>query len=825
MDGSVGDGSLLSPTPLKRRPSLGGGVSPLNWLRSPSPIPSDEPLSARSMEEVRCTTPTGPKLRHLPTSEDPDVLCFGDELRLWAVSEYAVQKQSDRPPKPQRTRSASDASHAMTSADVGGYVGTFFKDRKRRARTGRQPLACVPPVGNDAGGGFVETAFTCVDPRGLKREGQPVRIGDVLILQSADGHVWNSMVSGVVGYLAPRLRGERGETRVRFADDVKSTRSFGDKPESGRAVRFGDSLNLVTCPANSNDPTHPGRGGQSHKSHVLTCFKKETSSLLGGYLTIDPRGFALSFTVERPPPALDVVVVGSERHHRVAWGQAIPFSGAAQVALRLSSSGSAACALGDLGAGDRRWLKLEAPGASTPRSRTANFGHVLLEMRRSQVQDDEEEVSSEAPVWPFELTLVWFLAQVGARLLFAPQLASSVAAAASSALASVRNDASLARPSAVVAFASSALAALATGLLGDAATTALTVTVLLSAALTAPSAEAKRPKLLRALSRRVPASGELALLQWSPEDDDALITCQTNSVKHKGKRDVPSASELSDVDELRDELKKDAPDPRWLETGELLRFVRARKTLKDRAGLFREAMAWRKDHVDVYGGEVDGSFGSKEQRWCVHPEEAPAWWRFMTENIPFELFGADAVGGVPITFVGLGRMDLGGISREIGLDKIERKLVLQNDAFIDLARREGLRRSTDGETVVTHGGVNVIDCDGFGRRHLGEVRVFQRCAAALKVLHPERQRKTFIVRAPRIFAIFWKIVRAFLDERIISKISILGVNDDLTPLIDELGAEHVPTLFGGAYELKCSSLITSHELVPLGAFKKFAGND
>ena len=38
------------------------------------------------------------------------------------------------------------------------------------------------------------------------------------------------------------------------------------------------------------------------------------------------------------------------------------------------------------------------------------------------------------------------------------------------------------------------------------------------------------------------------------------------------------------------------------------------------------------------------------------------------------------------------------------------------------------------------------------------MRIFKRCAAALKVLHPERQRKTFIVRAPRVFAVFWKIV-------------------------------------------------------------------
>jgi len=71
-------------------------------------------------------------------------------------------------------------------------------------------------------------------------------------------------------------------------------------------VRYGDALHLVTCPVLSSDPTHTGRS--LRKPHVLTCFKKETSSLLGGYLTIDPRGYALQFVVERPPPELDVVI-------------------------------------------------------------------------------------------------------------------------------------------------------------------------------------------------------------------------------------------------------------------------------------------------------------------------------------------------------------------------------------------------------------------------------------------------------------------------------------------------------------------------------------
>ena len=74
--------------------------------------------------------------------------------------------------------------------------------------------------------------------------------------------------------------------------------------------------------------------------------------------------------------------------------------------------------------------------------------------------------------------------------------------------------------------------------------------------------------------------------------------------------------------------------------------------------------------------------------------------------LPFELFGT-CRSGVPITFVGLGRMDLTGIQREIGLDRLGQKMVMQNDAFIDLARREGLRRSSPEECVVAHGGVFV----------------------------------------------------------------------------------------------------------------------
>ena len=191
----------------------------------------------------------------------------------------------------------------------------------------------------------------------------------------------------------------------------------------------------------------------------------------------------------------------------------------------------------------------------------------------------------------------------------------------------------------------------------------------------------------------------------------------------------------------------------------------------------------------------------------------------MVAALPFEIFGADRT-GVPVTYIGLGRMDLSGVAREIGLDRLEQKMVMQNDHFIDVARARtlALTSAAGGALTLAHGGVFIIDCDGMGRRHLAEVRIFRHVSAALKVLHPERQRKTFIVRAPRVFSLVWKLIKPMLDARIISKINIIGCSDSLQPLVDELGAANLPTILGGAYEMRSPP---SKELLPPGAFADF----
>ena len=232
-------------------------ASPMSWGRSgkrsdggseyDSPASPPGPPEGDDDSAVSCSTPVALACKggggRVVDPADPDVLYFGDELRLWAVSEYAVARQ------------ARDGS--SNSADLGGYVGVYFKGRKRRARTGagkgrdapdfkgselgrfplvlagfwtsdrlsersrrvgalfgtrargtlalepnrpfpaqartgQQPLACVPPVGDDAPGDFVEAAFRVVDPRGLKAESHAVKIGgDEVLLVDRDNHAWN----------------------------------------------------------------------------------------------------------------------------------------------------------------------------------------------------------------------------------------------------------------------------------------------------------------------------------------------------------------------------------------------------------------------------------------------------------------------------------------------------------------------------------------------------------------------------------------------------------------------------------------------------------
>lgn len=864
-------GSSLSGIP--QSPSLN---SRTRLSTVPCSLP-EEPASPGPHEEEDffCASPGVPSRKF-----DADVLCYGDELRLWATSEYALASLD--PSKLSRG----------ASAKTGGYIGVYFKGRKRRGRTGHQPLFCVPPLGESVQGEFYESVFQCVDPRGAHGHGDPVRIGDELLLVDADSHVWNTSTAGVVGYLAPRLRGERGEARVRFTRDISRKRStqeegeFFESDPSRPCVRYGDSLWMVSCVVNSKDASHPGGGRAQKREHVLTNYKKETSGLLGGYLTIDARGFALQFTVARTPPAVDVATLGRASHYRLPWQQAAPFQclDTDQLLVRLSSGAECSVSVADMLTASEQRLWLGATANCTARKLTnadranssdsqnghqgGNLGGVLLEWgfcpdplssskSKPPVLLEQTPVPKKASAQPPAPLENAALTALNAELLAAPIVAAPLVLALFFVLLCAQH--ARERAVAFVALGAFAIAAhlsfeqtrrkageAIAQLLGDQASRAP-----VPGPVSSSVAESLSPQTL---------FGEFTLMEWSSDAEHCLLLPPTTPVPHARHADAvahavqathakvtdkaaasaaasrassaaatfaesgkgASPEERFAVEELRARLvsKGGVFSQRWLEYGELLRFVLARKKIDERVELFDEAMAWRESRCAVDGDayvctladrHTSGSFGTLERAWCEGRLTPPTWWAFLSSALPFELYGTDRK-GLPITYLGLGRMDLSGVSREVSIERLEQKIVIQNDMFIDMARE----RSTPNN--VLHGGVIVIDCDGMGRRHLAEVRIFRRVSAALKVLHPERQVKTFIVRAPRVFSFVWKLIKPMLDARIISKINIIGANESLQPLFDELGKDMVPTILGGTYHLKNPP---HDSLVPVGAYNDF----
>lgn len=297
-----------------------------------------------------------------------------------------------------------------------------------------------------------------------------------------------------------------------------------------------------------------------------------------------------------------------------------------------------------------------------------------------------------------------------------------------------------------------------------------------------------------------------------PEPDDAGGDAPAaEDLSGKG----ASGAEQAAVAELSRQVRRTGAskaDARWYEDAELLRFVRARPSIVEAEALFYEAMAWREGRRQLWGANpTEGSYGADYDAFLAGTKPAPDWFAFLSKHLPQTLYGSDRF-GLPIMYSHVGRTDLLGCEREVGFENLQRFGIMMNDSFLDKVR---LRNK--GQSDVVHGGVVIVDFEGVGVRHLREAGVFNRLAVVAKILHPERQRKCFIINAPSSFAALWRLLQPFIDPRTAARIHIIRASQSNVLVFDELGAENVPTFLGGSFE---GLRQPEGSLVSVGAFKE-----
>ena len=122
--------------------------------------------------------------------------------------------------------------------------------------------------------------------------------------------------------------------------------------------------------------------------------------------------------------------------------------------------------------------------------------------------------------------------------------------------------------------------------------------------------------------------------------------------------------------------------------------------------------------------------------------------------------------------------------------------LIQHNCFIFEFMWKRANRHSDGKLVT------VIDMKGLGFRQMISGATKQLLKQTVKIgseYYPERTYKTLIVNVPTWFSVVWNLVKVFLSERSLKKISILRGNykEELEALVN---VEAVPVCFGGECE-------------------------
>jgi len=113
-----------------------------------------------------------------------------------------------------------------------------------------------------------------------------------------------------------------------------------------------------------------------------------------------------------------------------------------------------------------------------------------------------------------------------------------------------------------------------------------------------------------------------------------------------------------------------------------------------------------------------------------------------------------------------------------------------------------LRRLINEEKSDTYAGiVYVYDLSSLTLSHLSRANyhMFQVFNSFDANNYPETLRRVFLINAPSIFTMCWKVAKKFLDPVTIKKIVILG-NDYLQELLTIIPAESIPKAYGGTLD-------------------------
>lgn len=230
----------------------------------------------------------------------------------------------------------------------------------------------------------------------------------------------------------------------------------------------------------------------------------------------------------------------------------------------------------------------------------------------------------------------------------------------------------------------------------------------------------------------------------------------------------------------------------------LLKWLKARKfDLNKSEEMLRNSLSWReKNNVDTILEDFES------------PEVIKKYFTGGTSGFDKE--------GCPIWVDPLGRLDFKGLMTSVKQrDLLLHKLCdLERFSKVMLEQSRKLGKVIDRETII-------YDMEKVGMRHLWKpgIDTFNQFVTLVEDNYPERLKLIFIVNAPKIFPVIWKLVRPFVAEETRKKIKVFGTTNYKETLLEHIDADQLPAAYGGTLvdkfgDPRCGDMIVQGGDVP-----------
>lgn len=212
----------------------------------------------------------------------------------------------------------------------------------------------------------------------------------------------------------------------------------------------------------------------------------------------------------------------------------------------------------------------------------------------------------------------------------------------------------------------------------------------------------------------------------------------------------------------------------------LLRFLRARKfDLAKSKLMFTDCEKWRKEF------KVDELYNTFE-----YPEKKEV------DAIYPQFYHKTDKDGRPIYIEQLGKLDLTKLYKVTTPERQLQRLVVEYERFL----RDRLPVCSVQEGKLVETSCTIMDLSGVGLSQFWKVKNYVQQASHLSQnYYPETMGKFYIINAPYLFSTVWSLVKPWLDEVTVKKISILDSSFHKT-LLEQIPAESLPKTLKGTCE-------------------------